>query len=93
MRLSEDIKPISYLKNNAAKVIKTITENKRPMIITQNGEAKAVVQDIESYDNFQEMLALSKLITMSQAEVAKGNWTPQDQVFEELEKKYFSNET
>ncbi|MBE8189325.1 MAG: type II toxin-antitoxin system Phd/YefM family antitoxin [Candidatus Thioglobus sp.] len=87
MRLSEDIKPISYLKNNAAKVIKTITENKRPMIITQNGEAKAVVQDIKSYDDVQEMAALSKLITISEAQVEKGNWTPQEEVFEEIRQK------
>ena len=53
MNLSQDIKPISYLKSKTADVINTVNDSKRAMIITQNGEAKAVVQDIKSYENLQ----------------------------------------
>jgi len=65
MKLSESIKSISYLKNNAAEMIRTIHEKRQPYIITQNGEAKAVVQDIKEYERTQETLAMLKLLSMS----------------------------
>ncbi len=66
MNLSQDIKPISYLKSKTADVINTVNDSKRAMIITQNGEAKAVVQDIKSYENLQNSLALLKMIVIIQ---------------------------
>ncbi len=60
MKLSERIKPISYLKANAAEVIAKLAEHQQPMIITVNGEAKAVLQDIDSYEEMQEAIALMK---------------------------------
>lgn len=89
MRLSEDIKPISYLKNHTSQVLKTITENKRPMIITQNGEAKMIVQDIESYDKFQEALALFQLLRISEREVEAGQVTPHEEVVRMMKEKFF----
>jgi len=56
MNLSQDIKPISYLKSKTADVVNTVSNNQRTMIITQNGEAKVVVQDIKSYENLQNSL-------------------------------------
>src|SRR3546814_11955378 len=64
MKFSNQIKPISYLKANAAKVVEGLAESGEPMVITQNGEAKAVIQDVRSYEQTQETLALLKLITL-----------------------------
>ena len=90
MYLSQDIKPISYLKSKTADVISTVNENKRTMIITQNGEAKAVVQDIKSYENLQNSLAMLKLILHSERQVREGKVTEQKDVFTDMEKKFFS---
>ncbi|MBE0497562.1 MAG: type II toxin-antitoxin system Phd/YefM family antitoxin [Campylobacterales bacterium] len=90
MRLSQDIKPISYLKAKTADVINSVSENQRTIFITQNGEAKAVVQDIRSYENTQNTLNLLKLIIQSEHDIAKGKVTPQEEMFENLEKKLFN---
>lgn len=66
MRYSQQIKPISYLKANEAEVLTRLTESGTPMIITQNGEAKAVLQDIASYEETQETLALLKVLALGQ---------------------------
>jgi len=89
MHLSQDIKPISYLKSKTADVINTVNENKRAMIITQNGEAKAVVQDIKSYENLQNTLAMLKMIIHSERHIREGKVTGQKEVFDNIEKKYF----
>ena len=59
MKLSSQIKPISYLKAHAAEIVRTLGDRQEPLIITQNGEAKAVIQDIDSYERMQETVALS----------------------------------
>ncbi len=89
MHLSQDIKPISYLKSRTADVIHTVNENRRSIIITQNGEAKAVVQDIKSYENLQNSLAMLKLILHSERQVREGKTTEQKEVFAQIEKKFF----
>jgi prevent-host-death family protein len=71
MNLSQDIKPISYLKSKTADVINNVNENQRSIIITQNGEAKAVIQDIKSYENLQNSLSLLKLIIQSENDIEK----------------------
>jgi len=90
MHFSQDIKPISYLKAKTAEVVNTVTDNKRNMIITQNGEAKVVVQDIKSYENLQNSLALLKMINHSEKQIREGKVTAQKEVFDTIEKKYFS---
>ena len=62
MKYSTRIKPISYVKANAAELIRELAENREPLIITQNGEAKAVMQDIATYEQDQETLALLKIL-------------------------------
>lgn len=89
MHLSQDIKPISYLKAKTAEVINSVNENQRTIIITQNGEAKAVVQDIKSYENLQNSLNLLKLIVQSENDVEKNEVIEQDKMFENLEQKLF----
>ena len=90
MQLSQDIKPISYLKSKTADVINSVNENKRAIFITQNGEAKAVIQDIKSYENLQNSLSLLKLIIQSENDIAQGNVISQDEMFEQLERKLFA---
>jgi len=69
---SSQIKPISYLKANAAEVLDLLAERREPMLITQNGEAKAVIQDIASYEETQETLALLKILALGNREVEEG---------------------
>ena len=70
MKLDQRIKPISYLKAHSAEIIREIGDGAGPMVITQNGEAKAVLQDVASYERAQETLALLKLLALGQADVA-----------------------
>jgi len=89
MQLSQDIKPISYLKAKTADVINNVNANQRTIIITQNGEAKAVVQDIKSYENLQNSLNFLKLIVQSENDIDNDNVISQDKMFNELEQKLF----
>jgi len=89
MLLSQDIKPISYLKAKTANVINDVNENQRPIIITQNGEAKAVVQDIKSYENLQNSLNLLKLIVQSENDIENNRVIEQEEMFNNLEEKLF----
>jgi prevent-host-death family protein len=70
------IKPISYFKANAAEIIRELNEVGEPMIITQNGEAKAIVQDIVSYEKTQETLALLKILALGEQQVREGKTVP-----------------
>lgn len=89
MNLSQDIKPISYLKSKTADVINSVNENQRTIIITQNGEAKAVIQDIKSYENMQNSLNLLKLIVQSENDIENNHIIRQEDMFNNLEKKLF----
>jgi len=89
MYLSQDIKPISYLKAKTADVINNVNDNQRTVIITQNGEAKAVVQDIKSYENLQNSLNLLKLIVQSENDIENNDTIKQEKMFDILEQKLF----
>ena len=84
MLLQNSVKPISYVKAHAAEIIRDVTETRTPIIITQNGEAKAVLQDIASYEEIQESLALLKILAMSQQDVKEGRVDPAEKVFADL---------
>ena len=75
MKLASQIKPISYLKAHAAEVVRQRNEQKQSMIITQNGEAKIVVQDIEGYELTKETLALLKILALGDREIGQGKVT------------------
>ena len=85
MNLSQAIKPISYFKAHAAEVIRELNKQHGTMIITQNGEAKAVIQDIAEYERIQEALALLKMVTQGQSDYENGKTIPADQVLRELD--------
>lgn len=75
MRASQ-IKPISYLKANAAEVLDRLAERREPMLITQNGEARAVIQDIASYEETQDTMALLKILALGNREIEEGKVRP-----------------
>jgi len=87
MRYSAQVKPISYLKANAAEVLLDLAERREPMIITQNGEAKAVIQDVASFEQTQDTLALLKLLALGNQDIAAGRTKPARDVIARLKSK------
>jgi prevent-host-death family protein len=86
MKLSSQIKPISYLKAHAAEIVRTLGEKGEPLIITQNGEAKAVIQDIESYEQTMETMALLKILALGTRQIDEGKVAPAQEVVQRLRK-------
>jgi len=87
MRYSSQVKPISYLKANAAEVLAHLTQQREPLVITQNGEAKAVLQDVASFEETQETLALLKILALGSQDVAAGKIMPAADVVARLRAK------
>lgn len=87
MRYSSQVKPISYLKANAAEVLAQLTEGREPLVITQNGEAKAIIQDVASYEETQETLALLKILALGNAQIETGKVKPVRDVIARLRAK------
>lgn len=87
VNLKDDIKPISYIKTNAADMMKYINENKNTIIITQHGEAKAALIDIESYQTMKNAFNILKMIQLSEKDIKAGNIKESDQVFNEIKQK------
>lgn len=87
MRYSSQVKPISYLKANAAEVLTNLAEQRQTLVITQNGEAKAVLQDIASFEETQETLALLKILALGNQDVAAGKIKPVADVVARLRAK------
>jgi prevent-host-death family protein len=81
MKFSAQVKPISYLKANAAEVIRDLAEKRSPMVITQNGEATAVLQDVASYEETQETLALLKILALGNQKFERGKGIPAKEAF------------
>lgn len=87
MKYSVQIKPISYLKANAAEIVRELAERRRPLVITQNGEAKAVIQDVASYEETQETLALLKILALGQRQIEEGRTVPAKDAIRRLREK------
>ena len=87
MKLSDQIKPISYLETNAAEVVRTLGEKGGPLVITQNGEAKAVMQDIDSYERTQETVALLKILALGDRQIEAGRVSPAGEVVARLRER------
>ncbi len=86
MNLEKDIRSVSYLKSRAADLLRQVNETLRPVIITQNGEPKAVLQDPQSYESMRTALGLLKLISQGEEDIHKGNVRSQEKVFHRIEK-------
>jgi len=89
INLKEDIKPISYIKTNAADMMRYVNENRNPIIITQNGEAKGVLMDIDSYQEIKNAFALMGIIQLAEEDIKNGDVQSSDEVFIELSRKFF----
>jgi len=87
MNISRDIKPVSYLKAKAADLLKQVNETRRPVIITQNGEPRAVLQDPESYEKMRNAIGLLKILAISEKEIKTGDVIPNDAVFKKAQEK------
>jgi len=85
MNISTDIKPVTYLKSRTADLLKQINETHRPVIITQNGEPKAVLQDPKSYEDMRKAIGILKLISQGEEDIKKGKVRTQEDVFSKIE--------
>lgn len=88
MKPSSQIKPISYLKAHAAEILRDLENNGETLVITQNGQAKAVLQDIASYERTQETLALLKILALGERQFEEGKVQPAADVFQRLRAKH-----
>lgn len=86
MNMLTDIKPVTQLKSHAADLLKQVNDTKRPIVITQNGEPKAVLQDPKSYENMRNAIGLLKLISQGEEDINNEHWISQDETFANLEK-------
>lgn len=84
MNLINDIKPVSYLKAHSAELLQQINQTHRPVVITQNGEPRGVLQDTESYENMRNALSLLKLLVQSEEDIRNGDVIDQGDVFREM---------
>ncbi len=87
MKFSRQIKSISFLKAHTAEVVRNLREQREPLIITQNGEAKVVIQDIESYEQTQETMALLKILALGTRQIEDGKVQPVSDVIKRLRKR------
>jgi prevent-host-death family protein len=87
MKLSSQIKPISYLKAHAAEIVRNLNERREPLVITQNGQAKVVIQDIESYEQTQETMALLKILALGTNQIGGGKVQPAQDVIKRLRER------
>ena len=87
MSLSSRIKPISYLKAHASEIVRTLRDEGEPLIITQNGVAKAVVQDIDAYEQMQETVALLKILALGRRQIEEGRVQPAADIIARLRER------
>lgn len=85
MNIVKDIKPITYLKTRAADLLKQINQTHRPVVITQNGEPRAVLQDPQSYENMRNAIGVLKLVSQGEADIKAGKSKVQKEVFASIE--------
>ncbi|MCL2765137.1 MAG: type II toxin-antitoxin system Phd/YefM family antitoxin [Treponema sp.] len=91
LNLRENVKPISYVKSNAAQMMDYVNERRNPIIITQNGEARAVLMDINTYQDNEDAFALLSLLKIAEKDIENGNVKDPDEVFNKLRKKLTKN--
>lgn len=87
MKYSEAVKPISYLKTHASEVVRDVSENQKTLIITHNGEAKVILQDVKVYEKTQESIALLKILALSGREIKKGNFKTVEKSFKNVQSR------
>ncbi len=86
MKLSKAVKPISYIKSHASEVVRDLESSGEAIVITLNGEARAIIQDIRQYEKTQESLAMLKVLALARKEAEEGKLQPMDEAFDEVRK-------
>ncbi len=84
MKLSDRIKPISYLKAHASEIVRTLGDQGEPLVITQNGEARVVLQDIDSFEKTQETMALLRILALGNRQIEASQMEPAADVIARL---------
>ena len=87
MKPSQDIKPVTYMKTHSADLLKEVNKRRRPIVISQNGEAKAVILDIDSYEKQQETTLMLKLVAQGESDIKAGRVVEQSKLFAKMDKK------
>jgi len=88
MKLAEDIKSITYVKTHPAELIREVNTNRRPIVITQKGAARAVLLDIDSYEKQKDILFMLKLVAQGEQDIKKGHLVEQEEFFESMDKRF-----
>jgi len=91
MNSKEDIRPISYIKANAAEILAQVNETRRPVYVTQNGEARAVLLDTESYENMKKAIGLLKLLAQGEQDICQGQVALREDFFEAMDRSFVEN--
>jgi prevent-host-death family protein len=87
MKLAEDIKPLTYVRSHSSDLLEEVNSNKRPIVITQNGSARAVLIDIDSYEKQKNTLLMLKLAVQGEQDIKKGNVVEQETFFAQMDKQ------
>jgi prevent-host-death family protein len=87
MRIEHDVRPVTYMKTKTAELLRSVDENRRPVVITQSGEPKAVVLDIASYQELRQATLLLRLLAQGEADLRQGRALPQEQIFRQLRRR------
>ena len=72
-------------------MMKYVNERKNPIIITQNGEARAVLLDIETYQDTEDAFALMNILKIAENDVKNGKYKKADDVFNDLKERIIKN--
>ena len=91
LNLRDNVKPISYVKTNAAKMLDYVNERRNPIIITQNGEARAVLMDINTYQDNEDAFALLSILKLAEKDIENENVKDSKTVFKELKNRLTKN--
>ncbi|MCI5149732.1 MAG: type II toxin-antitoxin system Phd/YefM family antitoxin [Candidatus Electrothrix sp. MAN1_4] len=87
MNIKNDIKPVSFLKSRSAEIIEQVNTTHRPVIITQKGEPRAVLQDPQSYENMRNAIGILKLLSQGEEDIKNGDTCTQEEIFVNIERK------
>jgi len=87
MKYFEAIEPVSRLKTRSAEFIRRVRDTGQPIVITQNGKATAVLQDVESFERQRKALLLLRYLAQGEEEVRSGKGIPHGKVIRHFEKK------
>lgn len=92
MKLSTAVKPISHIKAHASEIISEISETGNPVVVTVNGEARVIIQDLKEYEKDRESIAMLKILAMGRKDILEGRHKPLHRAFTGLKKKIRSSE-